>query len=306
MKRWRRGAWIAAAVIVGACGARTELPIGSRDAGAPTEDAGPDAPKDARPDAPEDARPDVFTTDCLDAGVTYIYLITQQNELYSFNPADAGFTLRGIIDCPSDGFTPFSMGVNRQGTAYSVFGDGRLYRISTFDASCEPTNYEVGQQGFLAFGMGFATDEGGPEETLYVTEINFDAPSLGLGSINTDTLELSYIGPFSENLGFAAELTGTGDGRLFGFVLDEPGPGGHVIEIDKQTATILSSTPLPTGSAASALAFAFWGGDFYIFTSEGVSTQVTRYRPSDGALDVVATLATTVVGAGVSTCAPQQ
>jgi hypothetical protein len=59
--------------------------------------------------------------------------------------------------------------------------------------------------------------------------------------------------------------------------------------------------PLPTGGG-SALAFAYWGGDFYIFTSDGGSTTVTRYDPGDGDVQVVATLSRTVVGAGVSTC----
>lgn len=69
----------------------------------------------------------------------------------------------------------------------------------------------------------------------------------------------------------------------------------------------LSSTPLPAGNSSSSLAFAFWGGDFYVFTSEGDGiTDVARYRPSDGTVTGVTTLGATVVGAGVSTCAPQQ
>jgi len=79
-----------------------------------------------------------------------------------------------------------------------------------------------------------------------------------------------------------------------------------VLRIDKATAEILEETPLPVGGASSALAFAYWGGDFYIFTSPGGPTTVTRYRPSDGTVVEIATLNETVVGAGVSTCNPHQ
>jgi hypothetical protein len=306
VKRWLYPMALATTIAV-ACGARTELPTG-RAAEAGTIDAGHDAPEDARPDAPEDARPDVFVSDCADAGVTYIYVVTSQNELYSYDPSNHSFTLRGLLDCPAGaGATPFSMGVDRLGTAFVVFNDGQLYRVSTFDASCEETGYLAGQQGFDRFGMGFATDEGGPEEKLYVAEINFAAPSLGLATIDTETLELSYINPFSdETLGFAAELTGTGVGSLHAYFLDEEGFGGDLVEIDKNTAEILSKVHLDVG-VGGHLAFAFWGGDFYIFTSQDGSeaTAVTRYRPDDGTVVVVASLPTSVVGAGVSTCAPQ-
>src|SRR5690242_11434553 len=59
-----------AGLVIGACGARSSLPI-------PREDAGTIEPKDAGhdaiPDAPPDAPPDVIIpNDCVDAGITYI------------------------------------------------------------------------------------------------------------------------------------------------------------------------------------------------------------------------------------------
>jgi hypothetical protein len=57
---------------------------------------------------------------------------------------------------------------------------------------------------------------------------------------------------------------------------------------------------------AGGWAFAFWGGDFYTFTAPSGNTLVQRYRPSDGSVVTVSSLAgRQVVGAGVSTCAPQ-
>jgi hypothetical protein len=63
---------------------------------------------------------------------------------------------------------------------------------------------------------------------------------------------------------------------------------------------------LPGVDIAGGWAFAFWGGDFYTFTAPGdTSTVVQRFRPSDGTVVQVASLSLVVVGAGVSTCAPQ-
>ncbi len=295
----------AAAIGFVACGARTGLPVGERDEtgeeGGGPPDAGRDAPDDVPQDVPEDVVPD-----CVDPSTQYIYLVTSEYDLYSLNPKNNAFSYRGALSCPTlePGATPFSMGVDRKGTAYVVYNDGELFRVSTKDASCEATDFTPNQFGFNVFGMGFALEPDGMSDQLFVAEINFAQPSLGLGRIDTESLELSYVGPFSENLGNALEMTSSSDGNLYGYFLDLNG-GGWVVSIDKTDATILEKTFLPVGENASALAFAFWGGDFFVFTSPGGTTDVTRYRPSDGTVTLVTTLDRTVVGAGVSTCAPQ-
>jgi len=177
--------------------------------------------------------------------------------------------------------------------------------VSTATAACAATSFQVGQGGFnKTFGMGFSSNSNDPGETLFVAEA---ATTERLATIDTTTLALSVVGPFSTPLG-KAELTGTGDARLFAFgVQDTAIVGSHLAEIDKSTAMVISDTVLPTvGVGIVAWAFAFWGGDFYFFTSKtnGAST-VTRYHPDDGTVADVATLDKTIVGAGVSTCAPQ-
>ncbi len=56
-------------------------------------------------------------------------------------------------------------------------------------------------------------------------------------------------------------------------------------------------------------AFGFWGGEFYLFTTNttdpSLSSIVTRFDPGDQSQVTVASLPETIVGAGVSTCAPQ-
>jgi hypothetical protein len=56
-----------------------------------------------------------------------------------------------------------------------------------------------------------------------------------------------------------------------------------------------------------AWAFSFWGGDFYLYTASSTTTSstVTHYTTADGGIDTGYTTAGfTIVGAGVSTCAP--
>lgn len=291
------------AIAIVACGARSALevdvPEPSLDAGTGAEDAPPDV-SDAGVDAPPPT--------CDDAGVTYIYAVTSQGTLVSYYPPSGAITPIGTIDCPvqTPGSSPYSMAVDRGGTAYVVFDDGNLYKVSTADASCEATSFVVGQHGFVTFGLAFSADEDDPGETLFVAEEDGNGPSRGLATIDVNTFELSFIGPFSKKLG-PTELTGTGDGRLFGFSVDYPGPGSHISQIDKATAKVFSSKAFSFGGFDDGDTFAFWGGSFYVFDAPQSTaiTNILRWDLGAPSAQLVGMYPDTIVGAGVSTCAPQ-
>lgn len=302
-----------ATVMVGACGARTGLL-------APEESDGslPDVHHDVlhEPDvdaADEDAVPPIdvvvvdvpIPTDCPDAGSTLIYVIGAGNELYSFYPPTLGFKQIGVVSCTNQS-SPFSMAVNRLGTAYSVFSNGDLFQISTANAACKPTKYTPNQLGWTTFGMGYATAPDGGD-SLFVVQVDFQNPSQGLGTIDTTTFKLEDVGAFQPDLTPECELTGTGDGRLFALCLSNGSPDGILAQIDQQTAKVVGEDTLPgLGGGQQALAFAFWGGDFWIFTAPGNTTTVSKYDPVTKKLTTETSLAAQIVGAGVSTCAPQQ
>lgn len=309
---------LAAASFAAACGSRTGLFADEFGEGGPTTNPNPDgAVADASierailPDAipPIDARviPDVIRNDCPDSASTLVYVITTDNELFSFFPPDASFRLIGRIACPSPaGTTPFSMAVDRNGVAQILFNDGNLYRVSTLTAACTQTTFRPNQQGFNTFGMGYATRDLGPDESLFVAADNQTGITRGLGSIDPQAnYALTPIANFNPTID-RAELTGTGDGRLYGFYTKGGSTGSFIGEIDKRTARLVGETQLRTVDQGSGWAFAAWGGDFYLFTDpDGVqASRVTRFRPSDNSTTVVANLGTLVVGAGVSTCAP--
>jgi hypothetical protein len=319
MARWLGAGLAGFAGFAVGCGSRTGLLV---DIEEPT-DAGEDVilrPLDGgidrnEPDVGPDTAPppidafvlDATRTDCADAGATLIYLITEQNELYSFYPPTAGFTFIGNIACPttSAGATPWSMAVDQKGIGYSVFTDGELFRISTATAACEATTYAPGQLGWANFGMGYASDTTDAGETLYVAEASFTNNSKGLGTIDTTSYALNFVAAFNPTIP-RAELTGTGDGRLFVYYPNTAGTGSHVAQIDQTSAQVLGDDPLQVGSPDDAFAFAFWGGTFWIFTSPGGPSQVTEFDPASKNETPVTTLTSTIVGAGVSTCAPSQ
>jgi hypothetical protein len=152
--------------------------------------------------------------------------------------------------------------------------------------------------------MGFSKDHGGLGETLYLAST---ASPGRLGTLDTTTFAVHEVGAFTADIG-EAELTGTGDGRLFAFGAQPDPVGGHFAEIDGTDGYVESDTLLPTPPLPRAWAFAFWGGDFYFFTSiDAATTTVGRFHPADGSFDATyASLpAGAVVGAGVSTCAPR-
>jgi hypothetical protein len=239
------------------------------------------------------------------------------------------FVDRGAINCPvnTPNDTPFSMGVDRAGIAYSVFSSGDLFRFSTGDPnnSCQATPYvptKIAPNSNVTFGMGFSANVGDPGETLFIAsdDVNPDAGPEWLGTLDLKAFKAQAIGQFPMMIG-SAELTGTGDGRLFGFGVSEPSSAGPayytLVEFDKTNAGIISNIQLDiTGAGIAGIqgwAFAFWGGDFYFFTaltSDQGPTLVSKYHPQPG--DTVAVASpllknpNTIVGAGVSTCAPQQ
>ncbi len=301
---------LAAFTLAGAsCGARTDLGghVEVVDAVAADHHADHDAGSDADviEEPPIDVVfPDVpIVTNCADAGTQYIYVITEQNELFSFYPPTLGFSKIGDISC-TNASTPFSMGVDRSGIAYSVFSNGELFEISTLNAACKPTPYKPNQAGFATFGMGFsgAADAG---ETLYVAESTNQNPRLG--SIDTTTFNLNVIGVFKPKTGGRCELTGTGDGHLYAFCLPQFGSGGDLLNLDPTNANIISEVSVGVGTSQDAFAYAFYGGQFWIFTGPpNQGTTVTVFDPITLTSKAVASLTSTIVGAGVSTCAPQK
>ena len=270
-----------------------------------------------------------------------VYVLSYEGDLYSFAPADKKFKKIGPLKCNlSDQQLPISMAVDRTGVAWvniATAGAGAtrsntLYKVDTSNADCEPTSIKSGYIG----GMGFSSDEGSKDkETLFVFGQSGSASAPERTLDHVDFAKETIVRGPSVTTG-AGELTGTGDGRLYGFVLHEPqfDQAGKpmlndllaITELDKTSGAdsaevVLKGVKYPHDPG---FAFSFWGGDFYIYSApitippdypftqppadlkDEPTSDVSRYSPSTKTTEAAYMKAVGfhIVGAGVSTCAP--
>lgn len=232
-----------------------------------------------------------------------VYVVSQDADLYRFPPLSKSFTKIGHLDCPaSPGTQPFSMAVDRTGVAWILYQDGNVYRASTRDAHCLATKFAPEQRGMRTFGMAFVTDgPGSAHDTLYLADDSL-APR-GLATLDVTTLTVSPIHAYDPGT-FAVgrfDLTGTGDGRIFGFDAKSP---ARIVEIDPKAAKIVASKSIGAiGDRAWAIA-QYWGS-FYVFSATYGNSQVLKFTWNTGVEEEIsADVGFTVVGAGVSSCAP--
>jgi hypothetical protein len=263
---------------------------------------------------------------CSDAA-KLIYVIDQDGTFSSFKPDQTDitksvFTDIGKLNCNAgSGFQPFSMSVDRNANAWVEYvqqgiaggAQNKLFKVSTANASCTATTFTGGQQGFNEFGMGFVSNAAGStDETLFIG----GGSSVGMGGSNLGTLDInSFMVTKGASIMGDPELTGTGTAQLWGFFpVTTNNNNARVSMLDKMSAAESMQIPL-TGSdftmEAGAWAFAFYGGDFWVFlgSSNGLSANptVVYHVTTAGGMQPVGMLPTNtrhIVGAGVSTCAP--
>ena len=100
------------------------------------------------------------------AKLDLIYVLSDDRELWTYDPANNIFTMIGPLGCPTSDGT-FSMGVGRDGKAWvqttyvdDVFAQtyiGDLFVLDVDDpANCSDPGYSPGANGWQHFGMGFA------------------------------------------------------------------------------------------------------------------------------------------------------
>ncbi len=240
--------------------------------------------------------------DCAPA-TQKIYLLTKNYQLLAYLPQSQQITVIGTLECPAEYATwPFSMAVDRKGTAWVMYSSGELFQVSTANAACQPTPWPIGEKGFIESGMGFAADgPGSSAETLYVGSAKGK-----LGAIDLGTFTATVLGNIAIVPGWP-ELTGTGQGELWGF-FPQSQPA-RIARIHKATGAVDQVKLLAELQMAAVKnwAFAHWGGRFLMFFQgeKDPSTSVYVYDPIADTYGLFQpTLGYPVVGAGVSSCAP--
>jgi hypothetical protein len=245
---------------------------------------------------------------CTDAA-KLIYVVDSNNQLSTFDGSTKTFKDLGALNCPaSAGMTPFSMGVDRTATAYVLYSDGlsdgELFKVDTTSLACTKTAWTT-KLGLQQFGMGFSTDTaGGTTDTLFIAggAAGTIGTSSTLAKLDVSTFQATQVGTVVGS----PELTGTGSAELWGFFPDANAP--RVEKLNKASgAAAMTYGENSIRGMPLAWAFAFWGGDYWVFLMKGTETSTTVYQVNGmtGAIKgMTASSGRTIVGAGVSTCAP--
>jgi hypothetical protein len=196
------------------------------------------------------------------------------------------------------------MAVDQNAVAWVGYYDGSLFKVDTATGRCEATNFQVGQHGLASFGMGFVFQPSTNVDTLYLAGLHRGTLSQSqLATVSFPSLVVTPVGTLEAG---DAELTGTGDGSLWGFV---PSGGGTdpfgpavLVRINPASGKTLESYSYPDLTDRSNWAVKFWGGSFWIFLNMSVY-EVPRATPQI-VHTAIADSGRSIVGAGVSTCAP--
>lgn len=247
--------------------------------------------------------PTVTAQDDCGVSAKYIYVMTGDRGLHRFDPLTQTFRLIGKLECDDrNRGRPYSMAVSRSGMAYVIFEYGHLFQVDTRNASCTKTNLVPGQHGFRKFGMGFTLNSSGQDD-LYISSTEIGGIGYQLGKLDLERMTISVVGQYDQITG-RAELTGNSKGDLYGAFEGTP---FHIASISPQDASIgyveaVEGANFQRGN----FAFATWGGQFYLFAGPGYETDVFKYDPEVGTTEKIAETTLTIVGAGVSTCAPTE
>jgi hypothetical protein len=268
--------------------------------------------------------------DGCSAASKLVYVVDSNNKLSQFDPTTKAFTDLGTLNCPAPdpSYQPFSMGVDRNATAYVLYvsqtnngtsttiNGTKLFKVDTTSTAltCTATAFTPGN--LKEFGMGFSTTtSGGDTDQLFIAG-GANVATTSTSSLNT--LDVSTYTPTSAGtVNGSPELTGNSNAELWGFFPDASNP--KIEKINKTSGTPDSTFPLTDAASFQgqplAWAFAFYGGDYWIFLMKDPASDVLMFNPetyttvyqvSDTGVLKGKTAAPgrTIVGAGVSTCAP--
>lgn len=272
--------------------------------------------------------------DCAD-NVRPIFVLTHTEppSIHSFDPKTLTFDFVRQVECPdTTGWKASSMSISRDYHAWVEWGGTytsptdpaakRLDRVDLATGKCEPDVAKLPAAASGApLGMAFTSDTAGSaSERLYFIDTSTRLwPLAGAAPIG----QYYQFKPGEGTEFSGAELSGTGGGKLFIFVMNWTAafnhpctaqtpcyPTVHIGEIDKTTGASITNVEvldIPAfGISAGGFAFAHWGGKLWAFESPDFGpTKVYEHDPALGTAKLVKSDGPEgVVGAGVSTCAP--
>ncbi len=237
-------------------------------------------------------------TVCVEAS-RWIYTVEGDTTFSRFDPDTVTFTDIAKLKCDSPS-SPFSMAVDQKAVAWVLYQDGKLFKVNTTTGKCESTDYQ--DTVYQAFGMGFVFDPSTGQDTLYIAGGQSMRATCNLATIAFPSLKVTTLGQVKEGW---PELSGTGDGSLWGFYPKDESTSGYqaaLVRLDPRNGSALQTHHYANITEYGSWAMKFWGGQFWIFIEQSIYA-VDRDKPQVAKL-MKSNTGRDIVGAGVSTCAP--
>jgi hypothetical protein len=205
-----------------------------------------------------------------------VYVLSLEGDLYSFAPAQKAFKKIAALNCGVTGFDPISMAVDRNAIAWVnmrkpglLDDENRVFKVDVKTGACSPTEIGGVRMGGMAFSVNGPNSK---EETLFVTG--------GEGALRKVDFPRNRIAPAVDLDGnYDPELTGTGDGRLYGYLQK----GHHELgEINKQTGVVSKRVALTKRPTPWRKCTHFLSGAVTSTSTRPQATRPTSRPPSRG------------------------
>jgi hypothetical protein len=242
-------------------------------------------------------------TVCVEAS-RWIYTVDEAGLLARFDPNTLTFTDIATLRCPTLS-SPNSMAVDQNAVAWVAYHDGNLFQVDTGTGDCKPTSFQPSQHGLTVFGMGSVFDPATGTDTLFIA--GGDAVTASQSTLATVSFPGLVVTPVGTVAAGLPEMSGTGDGQLWGFIPSGVATGGYavLVRLDPKSGATLEAHTYPRLTGSGAWAMKFWGGSFWVFLATSVY-KISRDTPDLIETAIASTGRRGIVGAGVSTCAPLQ
>jgi hypothetical protein len=231
----------------------------------------------------------------------WLYTVGRHNMLSRFDPTTATFTDIGQFTCPDDSDAN-SMAVDQSGGIWVSDVEGKLFKLDAKTLLCEATGFDANPYLLSGYGMGFVFDRASGVDTLYIagTSASRTVDQNDLLAVSVPSLSKTLVGPTEGR----AELSGAGDGTLWGFfpTYESSRLMASLVRLDPKTGATLEKFTYSDLDEGLNWAMKFWGGSFWLFLGGSVY-RVDRTDPTT-IHTVIRNGSHHIVGAGVSTCAP--
>ncbi len=246
-----------------------------------------DAPHDT--DAP--TPPPDSGVACTDGGFPVAYVLDQDGAFYTFDPASLATSLIGSPAC-GDTAGAWDFTVSREGNAYVIYNDWRIFEVDLQTLACTPTSYVNGQLGLASDFTASVVPTAQGEQLVFYGGDQAGTPVLARSDLTSFVLsEVGPVVPQPPPEAVLADIKADALGRLFG--LSEQ---GVFLEIDPATADLVRADT--TAFTAGSWALLAFERRLYFF---GDST-VWRFDLVTQGLTELGTVSPVVVGASAVPC----